>query len=222
MVQMSANNTMNVLVDSLPLVGKGVLLTIALALGSMVGALILGLAVALGKMSAPRPLVKLLDLYVSFFRGTPLLIQLLMLYFGLTSFQIVLDPLTAAFCGLILHFGSYISETIRAAIGSLNAGQWEAAYALGMKKSQVLRHVILPQAARVAVPPLWNSFIDVLKSTSLASVVTVPELTRSIEEISASRFVFMPLFLELALFYWIMVLLMTRVQVYLERRLAIP
>ena len=91
-----------------------------------------------------------------------------------------------------------------------------------MTTPQVLRYIILPQAARVAIPPLWNSFIDVLKSTSLASVVTVPELTRNIEEISSAKFVFMPLFLELALFYWLMVLLMTRVQVYLEKRLAIP
>ena len=87
-----------------------------------------------------------------------------------------------------------------------------------MSKTQVLRYIILPQAVRVAVPPLWNSFIDVLKSTSLASVVTVPELTRNIEEISAANFVFMPLFLELAFLYWMMLLLMTRVQVWLERK----
>lgn len=218
---MLVNNTWNVLISSLPLVGKGALVTGYLALGSMLGALIVGLAISLGKLSSNRLLVKLLNLYVSFFRGTPLLIQLLIIYYGLTSFQITLKPLTAAYYGLILHFSAYISETLRAAISSLDKGQWEAAYALGMSKAQVLRYIILPQAARVAVPPLWNSFIDVLKSTSLASVVTVPELTRSIEEISAANFVFMPLFLELALLYWIMVLLMTRVQVWLERKWTI-
>ena len=215
---MLVNNTWNVLIGSLPLVGKGALVTGYLALGSMLGALLIGLAISLGKLSSNWLLVKLLNLYVSFFRGTPLLIQLLIIYYGLTSFQITLDPLTAAYCGLILHFSAYISETLRAAISSLDKGQWEAAYALGMRKRQVLRYIILPQAVRVAVPPLWNSFIDVLKSTSLASVVTVPELTRNIEEISAANFVFMPLFLELAFLYWMMVLLMTRVQVWLERK----
>lgn len=218
---MLANNTWHVLISSLPLVGKGALVTIYLALGSMLGALLLGLAISLCKLSSKQWLIKLLSIYVSFFRGTPLLIQLLIIYFGLTSFHITLDPLTAAYCGLILHFSAYISETLRAAISSVDKGQWESAYALGMRKTQVLRYIILPQAARVAVPPLWNSFIDVLKSTSLASVVTVPELTRNIEEISAAQFVFMPLFLELAFLYWIMVLLMTRVQDWLEKKWAV-
>ena len=212
----------SLVISSLPILLKGAFVTIYLSLGSMVGALVLGLIVALVRISGVRILGYVVKIYVSFFRGTPLLIQLFIFYFGFTSFKIVLDPLPAAYLALTLHFGAYISETFRATIMSINTGQWEAGLALGMTKAQVLRRIILPQATRVSIPPLWNSFIDVLKSSSLASVVTVPELTRGVEEQSSAQFVFMPYFLTLALFYWVMVLAMGQVQTWLEKKLEIP
>jgi L-cystine transport system permease protein len=124
--------------------------------------------------------------------------------------------------GLTLHFGAYISEIFRATILSINKGQWEAALSLGMTYPQALRRIVLPQAMRISIPPLWNNLIDILKSSSLASVITVPELTRQVEEQSAAQFVFMPYFLTLAAFYWIMVITMGWVQQWLEKKLEIP
>lgn len=208
--------------DSLPVLGQGALVTIQISLIAMTGAVLLGLVVALMRISRIKALQLIAKVYISFFRGTPLLVQLLMLYFGLTSFHIILDPVPAAVIGLILHFGAYISEIFRATILSISRGQWEAALSLGMTNSQVLRRIILPQAARTAIPPLWNCLIDTLKSSSLASVVTVPELTRQVEEQSSAQFVFMPYFITLAVFYWVMVIVMGWVQEWLEKKLEIP
>ncbi|SEP07100.1 L-cystine ABC transporter membrane protein /Diaminopimelate ABC transporter membrane protein [Propionispora vibrioides] len=208
--------------DSLPVLVQGALVTIQISLIAMTGAVLLGLVVALMRISRIKALQLIAKVYISFFRGTPLLVQLLMLYFGLTSFHIILDPVPAAVIGLILHFGAYISEIFRATILSISRGQWEAALSLGMTNSQVLRRIILPQAARTAIPPLWNCLIDTLKSSSLASVVTVPELTRQVEEQSSAQFVFMPYFITLAVFYWVMVIVMGWVQEWLEKKLEIP
>lgn len=222
MVKMLANREWLIVLDSLPVLVQGALVTIQISLIAMASAVLLGLVVALMRISRIKVLQLAAKVYISFFRGTPLLVQLLMLYFGLTSFHIILDPVPAAVIGLILHFGAYISEIFRATILSINRGQWEAALALGMTNSQVLRRIILPQAARTAIPPLWNSLIDTLKSSSLASVVTVPELTRQVEEQSSAQFVFMPYFITLAVFYWVMVIVMGWVQEWLEKKLEIP
>ncbi|HWR07357.1 amino acid ABC transporter permease [Sporomusa sp.] len=211
-----------IVIDSLPVLGQGALVTIYLSLAAMVGAVLLGLLVALMRISKVKIFEQTARVYVSFFRGTPLLVQLLILYFGLTSFHIVLDPFAAALIGLILHFGAYISEIFRATILSISRGQWEAALSLGMTNSQVLGRIVLPQATRISIPPLWNCLIDILKSSSLSSVVTVPELTRQVEEQSAAQFVFMPYFITLAVFYWVMVAAMGWVQEWLERKLEIP
>lgn len=219
---MLVNREWSIVFGSLPILLQGAFVTIYLSVMSMFGAVILGLLVAVVRVAKVKGLDLAARIYVSFFRGTPLLVQLLMLYFGLTSFHIVLDPLPAALIGLILHFAAYISEIFRATIISISAGQWEAALSLGMNYPQVLRRIVLPQAARIAIPPLWNCLIDILKSSSLTSVVTVPELTRQVEEQSSAQFVFMPYFITLAAFYWVMVLAMGLVQEWLERKLKIP
>jgi len=212
----------DIVIASLPVLGEGALVTIYLSVTAMLGAVLLGLLVALMRISKVKLLEQTAKVYVSFFRGTPLLVQLLILYFGLASFNIIIDPFPAALFGLILHFGSYISEIFRATILSISKGQWEAALSLGMTNSQVLQRIILPQAIRISIPPLWNCLIDILKSSSLASVITVSELTRQVEEQSSAQFVFMPYFLTLALFYWVMVAWMGWVQEWLERKFDIP
>lgn len=219
---MLASRDWNIVIGSFPVLAEGALVTIYLSLAAMLGAVVLGLVVALMRISKVKFLDRTARIYVSFFRGTPLLVQLLMLYYGLTSFHIVMDPFPAALIGLILHFGAYISEIFRATILSISEGQWEAAWSLGMTRPQVLRRIVLPQATRISIPPLWNCLIDTLKSSSLASVVTVPELTRQVEEQSAGQFVFMPYFITLAAFYWAMVGLMGWVQEWLEKKLEIP
>lgn len=219
LVKMLANREWLLVVDSLPLLAEGAMVTLYLSLGAMAGAVLLGLILALFRLAKGSVLEKAAKVYVSFFRGTPLLVQLLILYFGLTSFEIILEPMTAAWLGLTLHFAAYISEIFRATIFAIPKGQWEAALSIGMTNPQILRRIILPQAFRISIPPLWNSLIDILKSSSLASVITVPELTRQVEEQSAAQFVFMPYFLTLAVFYWVMVVAMSWVQGWLEKRL---
>lgn len=219
---MLVNREWDIVVASLPVLGAGALVTIYLSIAAMIGAVLLGLIVALMRISKVKILEQVAKVYISFFRGTPLLVQLLILYFGLASFSIIIDPFPAALMGMILHFGAYISEIFRGTIISISKGQWEAALALGMTGPQVLIRIILPQAIRISIPPLWNSLIDILKSSSLASVITVSELTRQVEEQSAAQFVFMPYFITLAAFYWVMVVWMGWVQEWLERKLEIP
>lgn len=219
---MLANREWDIVIASLSVLGEGAMVTIYLSLAAMVGAVIVGLVVALMRISKIYILELIAKVYISFFRGTPLLVQLLILYFGLTSFHIMLEPFPAALIGLILHFGAYISEIFRGAILSIHVGQWEAGLSLGMNKFQVLQEIVLPQALRISIPSLWNCLIDILKSSSLASVITVPELTRQVEEQSSAQFVFMPYFLTLAVFYWVMVIAMGWVQEWLEKKLMIP
>ncbi len=219
---MLANREWDIVIASLSVLGQGAFVTIYLSAAAMGGAVLLGLVVALMRISKLKILEQSAKLYVSFFRGTPLLVQLLILYFGLTSFHIMLEPFPAALIGLILHFGAYISEIFRGAIQSIHVGQREAGLSLGMSNVQVMQRIVLPQAMRISIPALWNCLIDILKSSSLASVITVPELTRQVEEQSAAQFVFMPYFLTLAVFYWVMVIAMGWVQEWLERKLMIP
>lgn len=215
---MSVSREWLLVVESFPLLIRGLYVTIYLSIGSMLGALILGLLIALIRVAKVKYLKNLVGFYVSFFRGTPLLVQLFIIYFGLTSFNILLDPIPAAFIGLIFHFSAYISEIFRAAMLSIDRGQWEAAYSLGMNYILVIKEIILPQAFRRSIPPIWNSFIDTVKSSSLASAITVPEITKIVGEQSAAQFVFMPYFLTLAFFYWIIIILLGFVQDWLEKK----
>ncbi|TLS38331.1 amino acid ABC transporter permease [Pseudalkalibacillus caeni] len=209
------------MLDSLPFLLEGAKNTVILSFFSIIGALVMGLVIALLRISR----VKLLDyfgkLYVSFFRGTPLLIQLFILYYGLPSIEIRLTAWQAAFLGLILHFAAYISESLRAAIVSISKGQWEAAMSLGMDTKLILKEVILPQAWRRAIPPVWNSLIDIVKASSLASVVTVSELTYNADQMAAVSYKVMLILMEAALIYWALTTFLNVLQGVLERKLQI-
>lgn len=208
------------MVQAIPFLLKASLATLYLSVGSIIGALVIGLVIAIFRITGIKALAGFGRVYVSFFRGTPLLIQLFIWYYGLTSFHIVLNPWEAAFIGLSLHYGSYISESLRAAILSISKGQWEASYSLGMSGKQTFRNIILPQAWHRSIPPVFNSLIDVVKSSSLASVLTVPELTYVGDEVSASAgFVILPILLETALIYWAFTTILNIIQHRLEERL---
>lgn len=207
----------NLLIESLPLLLKGALATIWISVLSMILALLAGLLVAILALSGIRVLERLAGLYVSFFRGTPLLVQLFIIYFGFASI-IRFTPFQAVLIGLTLHFGAYISESFRGAILSISSGQWEAASSLGLKSSTTFFYVILPQAWRRAIPSIWNSLIDVVKSSSLASVVTVEELTSVADQISSASAVVLPILLEAAAIYWALTTLLDLLQHYFERR----
>ncbi|TPW26441.1 amino acid ABC transporter permease [Pararhizobium mangrovi] len=201
------------------LLWAGIAFTIPLTLISFALGLALGLVTAIGRLFGPKPVVLLVRGYVWIFRGTPLLVQLFVVFYGLPSVGITLDAFTAGLIGFTLNVGAYTSEILRAAIASVPRGQWEAAYSIGMTWMQAMRRTIVPQAARVAVPPLSNSFISLVKDTSLAAAITVPELFQAAQRIVATTYEPLILYIEAALIYLAMCTVLTAVQERLERRL---
>ena len=148
---------LQLMIDSFwPLLSAGLIFTVPLTLITFVLGILLGLLVALARLYGPSPLVVLARFYVWLVRGTPLLVQLFLIFYGLPSAGIVLDAFTAAVIGFTLNIGAYTSEIIRAVIASVPRGQWEASYSIGMSWGQAMRRTILPQAGRTAVPPLSN------------------------------------------------------------------
>ena len=204
--------------DSAPFLLKGALYTVVLSLGGMFFGLLLGFALALMRLSRFKLLSWTARIYVSFIRGTPLLVQLFMIYYGLPQLGIQLDPLPSALIGFSLNMAAYCSEILRAAIASIDKGQWEAAASIGMTRAQTLRRAILPQAARTALPPLGNSFISLVKDTSLAATIQVPELFRQAQLITARTFEIFTMYLAAALIYWILATLLSTLQNHLETR----
>lgn len=204
--------------DSLPFLLKGTLWTVVLSLGGMFFGLLLGFALALMRLYGYWPLQWVSRIYVSFFRGTPLLVQLFMIYYGLPQLGIQLEPLTAALVGFSLNMGAYTSEILRGAIASIDRGQWEAAASIGMGRAQTLYRAILPQAARTALPPLGNSFISLVKDTALAATIQVPELFRQAQLITARTFEIFTMYLAAALIYWLLASVLAHVQARLEAR----
>jgi cystine transport system permease protein len=204
--------------DSAPFLLKGAYYTVILSLGGMFFGLVLGFGLALMRLSRLRMLSGIARVYVSFFRGTPLLVQLFVIYYGLPQLGIELDPLPAALIGFSLNMGAYACEILRAAIGAVDRGQWEAAASIGMTRAQTMRRAILPQAARTALPPLGNSFISLVKDTALAATIQVPELFRQAQLITARTFEIFTMYLAAALIYWILASLLAHLQNRLEAR----
>lgn len=192
--------------------------TIPLALLTFAIGLVLAFFTAIGRLYGGRFVRSLARVYVSIIRGTPLLVQLFVLFYGLPTLGVVIDPFPAAVVGFSLNVGAYASETIRAAIESVPRVQWEAAYALGMTNRQALVRVILPQAVRVAVPPLSNSFIGLVKDTSLASLILVSELFRRAQEVAATSYEFLYIYVLAGGLYWIICFGLSLVQGRVENR----
>ncbi|MBP9661073.1 amino acid ABC transporter permease [Aeromonas caviae] len=209
------------MIDSFwPLLSAGLIFTVPLTLITFVLGIVLGLSVALARLYGPAPLVILVRFYVWLIRGTPLLVQLFLIFYGLPSAGIVLDAFTAAVIGFTLNIGAYSSEIIRATLAAIPKGQWEAAYSIGMNWPQVMWRVILPQAARIAVPPLSNTFISLVKDTSLAAAVTVPELFQAAQRLASVTYEPLILYIETALIYLMFSSVLSTLQDRLEQRLA--
>jgi cystine transport system permease protein len=215
-------STTSLLVESLPVLAQGAVLTIKFAVLSMFFGLIAGAVLALMGVSHSRVLNRIARIYVSVMRGTPLLVQIFVIYYGLPSFGISLDPTPAGVIALSANVAAYLSESMRGAILGIHQGQWLAAYSLGLSRRQTLRYVIAPQALRIAVPSLSNSLISLIKDTSLVSVITVTELLRSAQEIIASTYQPLPLYLAAAAVYWVLCQALELLQRWYERRLALP
>ena len=211
---------LQLMAESLPsLLWAGLIFTIPLTLLSFVFGLALGLATAIARLFGPMPLSATARFYVWVIRGTPLLVQLFVIFYGLPSLGILLDAFPAALIGFTLNIGAYSSEIIRAVISSVPKGQWEAAYSIGMSWRQAMSRTILPQAARVAVPPLSNTFISLVKDTSLAAAITVPELFQAAQRIVATTYEPLILYVEAAILYLAMSSVLSALQTRLEERL---
>ena len=204
-----------------PMLIAAVLYSIPLAVVAFIIGLIIALLVRVVPATgiAHRLLLAVVHAYVSAIRGTPMLVQLMIVFYGLPAVGITLDPLPTAIIGFSLNVGAYASETVRAAILSVPRGQWEAGFTIGMTYLQTFRRIILPQALRVSVPPLSNSFIGLFKETSLASTVTITELFRAAQQIANASYDFLPVYIEAALVYWIFCFGLSLAQSRLERRL---
>lgn len=202
-----------------PMLRATVTMTIPLTAISFVIGLVLALLLALARISSIGPLSWLARAYISVVRGTPLLVQLFIVFYALPQFGLVIDPFPSAVIAFSLNVGGYAAEIIRAAILSIPKGQWEAAQTIGMGYPTTLRRVILPQAARTAVPPLSNTLISLVKDTSLASTILVTELLRVAQLAAAPTFDFFALYGVAAVYYWIVCLILSSVQVRVETRL---
>ncbi len=209
------------MLDSLwPLVRAGLTFTVPLAILSFAIGLTIGFATAVVRLFAPRPIVAIARFYVWFIRGTPLLVQLFVIFYGLPSLGILIDAFPAALIGFSLSVGAYTSEIIRAALSSIPKGQWEAAYSIGMTQRQAMTRTVVPQALRVAVPSLSNSFISLVKDTSLAAAITVPELFQQAQRVVAVTYEPLILYIEAALIYLALSSVLSALQNRLERRFS--
>lgn len=203
-----------------PMFKAGLIVSVPLMLVSFALGLVLAFVLALMRMSKIKPFKAIAWFVVWVIRGTPLMVQIFVIFFGLPSVGIVLEPIPSAILALTISQGAYNSEVIRAALGSIPKGQFEACKALGMNRVQTMSQVIIPQAALVAVPSLANSFISLLKDTSLVASITVPEIFQTAKAIIAVRFHPLALYLEAAFVYLIFSTVLTQLQGMLERKLG--
>lgn len=205
--------------ESLPqLLAATVATTIPLTIISFVIAMAIGVIAALVRFEHIVVLSQLSAIYVWVFRGTPLLVQLFIVFFGLPKIGIVFDAWPAAIIAVSLNAGAYNAEAIRAALVSVPEGQWEAGRSLNLTHSQILWRVVAPQALRIALPPLSNNLIDLVKGTSLVSTITIADLVMVSQQIAARTFEPLILYTEVALIYLAINTVLTFVQSWLEKR----
>jgi cystine transport system permease protein len=195
---------MEIILENLPFLLKGAYYTLLITVVSMIFGSIIAVITAIARLKGNKLIRWIARAYVSIIRGTPTLVQIIIVYYGLVDYGIKLEPLMAAYISLSISIGAYLSETLRGALLSIPEGQMEAAYASGMSSWQTMRRIIIPQALRIAIPPAGNTFIGMLKETSLVSVITVTELLRAAELLIAQYYIYMPFYLAIAVMYWIM------------------
>lgn len=196
---------------------EGAIISVGLTVASLLIGLAIGIALALMRLSGQRVMSGFAVFYCWLFRGTPLLVQLLIIYTGLPLIGLRFDVWEAALIGLSMNEGAYLSEIVRAGIQAVPRGQQEAARALGLRKAQVFRLVTWPQALRVIIPPLGNSVNGLLKTTSIASVISVDELLRRTQLLIQERFLVLELFTVAAIYYLVLTTMWDVVQRRLER-----
>jgi polar amino acid transport system permease protein len=187
--------------EFLPGLLEGALITVEITIGGSILAVIMAFVAAVGKMYGPRPVRWLAVGYIEVFRGTSALVQLFWLFFVLPHFGILLEPMTVAILALGLNVGAYGAEVVRGAIGSVHRGQWEAATALNMTRMEALRRIIVPQAIVRMIPPWGNLFIELMKATSLVSLITIGDLAFKAQQMNATTFRTVEIFTIVLVFY---------------------
>ncbi len=203
--------------STLPMLDALVKVTIPLTLISFACGLVIAIITAIARLSNFKILKFIFGAYVWIFRGTPMLVQLFIIFFGLPAVGVTLDTWSAAIIAFSLNVGAYASESVRASILSVPKGQWEAATSLGMSHAQILRRIIAPQAVRISLPPLSNTFIGLVKDTSLAASITMVDMFMVAQRIAARTFEPLVLYVLAALIYLIVCTLLTFLQAKLEK-----
>lgn len=209
----------DIIAKSIPLLAEGIVVTLQVSAIAAVLGLLLGVICGLGALSRSRPVRWIVTAYVDFIRGTPLLIQIFLVFFALPMVGIRFDEFWAGVIALSLNAAAFVAEVVRGGVGSIEKGQTEAAKAIGMRHSQILVFILLPQAYRQMVPPLTNELISLVKNSSLLSVISVYELTRAGQAIISVHFVPFEIYTLLALYYYALIKALSWLSIQLERRL---
>ncbi|SDJ49697.1 amino acid ABC transporter permease [Salimicrobium halophilum] len=205
-------------IENLPLILEGVPYTVLVALAGMILGLVLGFFLALARSSNMLWLQLPARFYISFMRGTPILVYLFVIYFGFPAVGIEINAVSAAILGFGTNSAAYVAEIIRSSLSSVDEGQWESSQALGFSYWKTLQRIIVPQATRIAIPPLANVFLDLLKATSLAAMITVPEILNKAQMAAGRTVDSMTMYITAALVYWGLTLIFSLFQNYLEKR----
>lgn len=210
----------NLLIDSFTkILIPGLTRTIPLTAISFSIALVIAITVAIIQFAHVKVISQIARFYIWIIRGTPLLVQLYVVFFGLPNLGIIIDPFPCAILVFSLNEGAYCAETIRAALEAVPKGQMEAGYCVGLNYFQIMRRIILPQAMRTAFPPLSNSLIGMVKDTSLAANITVAEMFMATQRIVARTYEPLALYIEVALIYLVFCTILTRLQKVGEKKL---
>lgn len=220
-MRMDWNEVLELAAESFPkMFMAGITATIPLALISFILAMILAIACAMIEYAKVPVLRRVVQFYTWIFRGTPMLVQLFIMYFGMQSIGVRISAVTAAIIVFSLNTGAYCAETVRGSIEGVSKGQFEAGYCAGMNYMQIMFHVVLPQAFRTAFPSLFNNLISLVKDTSLAANITVVEMFMTTERIAGRTYRFMQLYLEVALVYLLFCTVLTWLQHWGEKKLS--
>lgn len=206
--------------EAIPQILEGLPYTLSLSLIGFALGTFYGFFVALLRMSKITPLRWVAMLHISLMRGIPLMVLLFFIYFGLPFMGLQLDAISASIIAFTSMSSAYISEIIRASLSAIDKGQWEAAKSLGLRTNVIYRKIIIPQAFRIALPPLSNVLLDMVKSTSLTAMITVPEIFNKAKIVGGAKSDYMTVYICVALIYWLICTLYAVGQVHLEKRLA--
>jgi His/Glu/Gln/Arg/opine family amino acid ABC transporter permease subunit len=208
-----------IMAEAIPQLFLGLWATVRICALAMILGSLLGIVAGVSLMSRPPLLRWLAATYVDIIRGTPLLIQLLLIYFALPAVGVKLTEFWAGVMALSINAGGFIAEAVRGAIGAIDPGQSEAAKSIGMTRGETLRLILLPQAARAFLPPMTNELISLVKGSAILSVISVYELTRSGQAIIATYFAPVEIYLLLAVFYYVLISAISHGSRFLERRM---